>query len=415
VDIPRETKSNKTRRWLYLGAGMAAVVVITVALGRLGPAAPSVDDATTWKDVVKRGEMVRRVRGPGTLVSEQIRWIAALTAGRVEKKLLDPGAEVDSGTVLLILSNPDVEIQALEAQRQLTASQAQLANLRTNLENQRLSQAGLVVTVRSQYREAMRTVKNNEELFEKGLISEIEVQSARDRAEEFEERLELEGQRLEVIEGSIESQLAIQAAQVERLRSIEAFQRRRVASMRVVAGVEGVLADLPSEEGQWVVPGENLARVVKPGRLKAELRIPETQARDVTIGQPALIDTRSDTIQGRVIRIDPAVQNGTVTVDVRLEGELPKEARPDLSVDGTIEIERLVDVLYVGRPAYGQANSTVGLFKVVEGGSEAVRVNVRLGRSSVNTIEIVDGLRVGDAVILSDMSAWDAHDRVRLR
>ncbi len=390
-------------------------MVITVALGRLGPAAPSVDDATTWKDVVRRGEMVRRVRGPGTLVSEQIRWVAALTAGRVEKKLLDPGAEVDSGTVLLILSNPDVEIQSLEAQRQLTAAQAQLANLRTNLENQRLGQAGLVVTVRSQHREAMRTVRNNEELFEKGLISEIDLQSARDRAEEFEERLELEGQRLEVIEGSIESQLGIQAAQVERLRSIEAFQRRRVASMRVVAGVEGVLADLPLEEGQWVVPGENLARVVKPGRLKAMLRIPETQARDVTIGQLALIDTRSDTIVGRVIRIDPAVQNGTVTVDVRLEGELPKEARPDLSVDGTVEIERLVDVLYVGRPAYGQANSTVGLFKVVEGGSEAIRVNVRLGRSSVNTIEIVDGLRVGDIVILSDMSAWDAHDRVRLR
>ena len=415
MDIPRETKSNKNRRWLYLGAGITAVVVITVALGRLGPAAPSVDDATTWKDVVRRGEMVRRVRGPGTLVSEQIRWIAALTAGRVEKKLLDPGAEVDSGTVLLILSNPDVEIQSLEAQRQLTAAQAQLVNLRTNLENQRLSQAGLVVTVRSQHREAMRTVRNNEELFEKGLISEIDLQSARDRAEEFEERLELEGQRLEVIEGSIESQLGIQAAQVERLRSIEAFQRRRVASMRVVAGVEGVLADLPLEEGQWVVSGENLARVVKPGRLKAMLRIPETQARDVTIGQLALIDTRSDTIVGRVIRIDPAVQNGTVTVDVRLEGELPKEARPDLSVDGTVEIERLVDVLYVGRPAYGQANSTVGLFKVVEGGSEAIRVNVRLGRSSVNTIEIVDGLRVGDIVILSDMSAWDAHDRVRLR
>ncbi len=415
MDIPRETKSNKNRRWLYLGAGITAVVVITVALGRLGPAAPSVDDATTWKDVVRRGEMVRRVRGPGTLVSEQIRWVAALTAGRVEKKLLDPGAEVDSGTVLLILSNPDVEIQSLEAQRQLTAAQAQLANLRTNLENQRLSQAGLVVTVRSQYREAMRTVRNNEELFEKGLISEIELQGARDRAEEFEERLELEGQRLEVIEGSIGSQLGIQAAQVERLRSIEAFQRRRVASMRVVAGVEGVLADLPLEEGQWVVSGENLARVVKPGRLKAKLRIPETQARDVTIGQLALIDTRSDTIVGRVTRIDPAVQNGTVTVDVRLEGELPKEARPDLSVDGTIEIERLVDVLYVGRPAYGQANSTVGLFKVVEGGSEAIRVNVRLGRSSVNTIEIVDGLRVGDIVILSDMSAWDAHDRVRLR
>ncbi|MDP2576355.1 MAG: HlyD family efflux transporter periplasmic adaptor subunit [Gemmatimonadota bacterium] len=415
MDIPRDTKSNKNRRWLYLGGGVTAVVVITVALGRLGPAAPSVDKATTYTDVVRRGEMVRRVRGPGTLVSEQIRWIAALTAGRVERKLLDPGAEVDSGTVLLILSNPDVEIQALEAQRQLTAAQAQLADLKTNLENQRLSQEGLVVTVRSQYREAMRSVANSVELAEKGLISEIELQNARDKAEEFEQRLDIERRRLAVMENAVDSQLTVQRAQVERLRSIAEFQERRVGSMRVVAGVEGVLADLPLEEGQWVAPGANLARVVKPGRLKAQLRIPETQARDVAIGQLALIDTRSDTILGRVTRIDPAVQNGTVTVDVRLEGPLPKEARPDLSVDGTIEIERLEDVLYVGRPAYGQANSTVGLFKIVEGGDAAVRVNVRLGRSSVNTIEVLSGLQVADAVILSDMSAWDAHDRVRLR
>ncbi len=415
MDIPRDTKSNKNRRWLYLGGGVTAVVVITVALGRLGPAAPSVDKATTYTDVVRRGEMVRRVRGPGTLVSEQIRWIAALTAGRVERKLLDPGAEVDSGTVLLILSNPDVEIQALEAQRQLTAAQAQLADLKTNLENQRLSQEGLVVTVRSQYREAMRSVANSVELAEKGLISEIELQNARDKAEEFEQRLDIERRRLAVMENAVDSQLTVQREQVERLRSIAEFQERRVGSMRVVAGVEGVLADLPLEEGQWVTPGANLARVVKPGRLKAQLRIPETQARDVAIGQVALIDTRSDTILGRVTRIDPAVQNGTVTVDVRLEGPLPKEARPDLSVDGTIEIERLEDVLYVGRPAYGQANSTVGLFKIVEGGDAAVRVNVRLGRSSVNTIEVLSGLQVADAVILSDMSAWDAHDRVRLR
>ena len=414
MDIPRENKSNN-RRWIYLGAGIAAVVIITVALTRLGPAAPSVDKDTIWSDVVKRGEMVRRVRGPGTLVSEEIRWISALTAGRVEKKLLDPGAEVDSPTVILVMSNPDVEIQALEADRQLTAAQAQLANLETSLQNQRLAQEAIVVQTLSQHREAMRTVRNNEDLAEKGLISEIELENARDRAEEFESRLKLERERLKVIENSIEGQLQIQREQVARLKSIAQFQRGRVESMNVVSGVSGVLADLPLEEGQWVVPGENLARVVQPGKLKAQLRIPETQARDVTIGQPALIDTRSDTIPGRVIRIDPAVQNGTVTVDVRLEGELPKEARPDLSVDGTIEIDRLEDVLYMGRPAYGQANSTVGLFKLVEGGDAAVRVNVRLGRASVNTIEVMEGLREGDAVILSDMSAWDDHDRVRLR
>ncbi len=415
MDIPRENKRNKNRRWIYLGVVVSAVAVITAALSRLGPAAPSVDKATIYTDVVKRGEMVRRVRGPGTLVSEQIRWISALTAGRVEKKLLDPGAEVDSATVLLILSNPDVEIQLLEAERQLTAAQAQLSSLRANLENQKLSQEALVVRTLAQFREAQRTVKNNENLAEKGLISEIELQNSRDRAEEFEALLELERRRQAVVTNSMESQLAIQDTQVKRLRSIAAFQQRRVESMKVVAGVEGVLADLPLEEGQWVVPGSILARVVKPGKLKAQLRIPETQARDVTIGQVALIDTRSDTIPGRVVRIDPAVQNGTVTIDVRLEGRLPKEARPDLSVDGTVEIDRLENVLYVGRPAYGQSNSMVGLFKIVEGGNAAVRVNVRLGRSSVNTIEVINGLQVGDAVILSDMSAWDAHDRVRLR
>jgi len=414
VDIPREPKRNR-RRWIYIGLAVVAVVVITVALGRLGPAAPSVDKATIWTDVVKRGEMVRRVRGPGTLVSEQIRWISAVTGGRVEQILVQPGAEVDSGTVLIEMQNPDVEIQALEAQRQLTAEEARLVDLQTNLENQRLGQASLVAQVRSQYQEAQRTVTNSEELAEKGLISEFELQNARDRAEELATRLELEQRRLDVMERAVEQQLEAQRAQVRRLRSIAEFQRNRVESMHVIAPVDGVLADLPLEEGVWVNTGEQLARIVQPGRLKAELRIPETQARDVAIGQPALIDTRNDTIQGHVIRIDPAVQGGTVTVDVRLDDELPEGARPDLSVDGTIEIERLDDVLYVGRPAYGQANSLVGLFKVVEGGNAAIRVTVRLGRSSVNTIEVVEGLQEGEEVILSDMSAWDTHDRVRLK
>ena len=414
VDILREPKSKKPR-WLYIAAGVAVVLVITVALGRLGPAAPGVDKSTVWTDSVERGEMVRSVRGPGTLVSEQIRWVTALTAGRVERIQKEPGAEVDSSTVLLILNNPDVEIQALEAQRQLTAEEARLTDLRTRLENQRLAQEALVATVYAQHQEAQRTVVNNEELFEKGLTSEFALENSRDRAEELAIRVDLERRRLDVMKEAVESQIAAQRAQVERLRSIAEFRQGLVASMEVVAGVSGVLADLPLENGQWVISGEVLARVVQPGRLKAELRIPETQARDVAVGQVALIDTRNDTIYGRVVRIDPAVQGGAVMVDVRLEGPLPKEARPDLSIDGTIEIERLSDVLYVGRPAYGQANSLVGLFKLVDGGDAAVRVTVRLGRSSVNTIEIVEGLEMGDEVILSDMSAYDAHDRVRLR
>lgn len=414
MDIPREPKGKK-RRWLYIAAGVVAVVVITVALSRLGPAAPSVDRSTIWTDVVKRGEMVRQVRGPGTLVSEQIRWIVALTAGRVERILLDPGAEVDSSTVIMFLSNPDVEIQALEAQRQLTSEEAYLVELKTRLESQRLSQASLVATVRSQYREATRNLARDEDLAKQGLISDIALQNSRDRAAELETRVKIEEQRLEVMTDAVESQIEAQRTQVAGLRSIAVFKQNLVESMEVVAGVSGVLAEMPLEEGQWVRPGDYLARVVQPGRLRAELRIPETQARDVAIGQRAWIDTRNDTIPGRVVRIDPAVQSGSVMVDVRLEGALPKEARPDLSVDGTIELERLDDVLYVGRPAYGQANSLVGLFKVVDGGRAAVRVTVRLGRASVSTIEVVEGLSVGDEVILSDMSAQDEHDRVRLR
>jgi multidrug efflux pump subunit AcrA (membrane-fusion protein) len=414
LDIKREPRP-KTKRWVYLGVGIAAVVVITVALGRLGPAAPGVDRSSVWTDVVKRGEMVRQVRGPGNLVSEHVRYIAALTAGRVERRLVEPGAVVDSATVLLELSNPDVEIQALDAQRQLTAEEARLVDLQTRLENQRLSQEGLVATVRSQYLEAMRNVARDEELAERGLLSDIDLQNSRDRAEELEKRLEIENQRLAVMRDAVETQLSAQRAQVERLRSIAVFKENLVGSMKVVAGVSGVLADLAWEPGQWVRPGDELARIVQPGRLKAEVRIPETQARDVAIGQLALIDTRPDTILGRVIRIDPAVAGGSVTVDVRLEGELPKEARPDLSIDGTIEIERLTDVLYVSRPTYGQPNSLVGLFKVVEDGNAAVRVRVRLGRASVNTIEIIEGLVEGDEVIVSDMSTWDEYDRVRLR
>ena len=414
MDIPRAPVKKKSR-YIYAGTGVFVLVFITIGLARLKPAAPSVDSSIIWPGVVERGTMVRQVRGPGTLVPEQIRFVAALTAGRVEKRLLLPGTRVESTTVLLELSNPDVQLQLLEAERQLSQVRAQLASLYTSLHTQRLNQEAQVATVRAQVNDARRNLKLQEELQRRGLGSANEFERAKDVLAESTERLRTEEERLELATESIESQLSTQREQVKRLESIVRFQRDRVRSMRVLAGVNGVVQDIPFEEGQWVTPGVTLARIVQPGRLKAVLRIPETQARDIVIGQMALIDTRSDTIQGRVVRIDPAAQNGTVGVDVALTDSLPRSARVDLTVDGVIEIERLQDVLYVGRPAFGQANSTVGLFKIVNGGKEAVRVNVRLGRSSVNTIEIVDGLEEGDTVILSDMSAWDAVDRLRIK
>lgn len=414
MDIPREPPK-KHKRYVYGGVAVAAVVFVTVALGNLRPAAPSVERSTVYTDSVRRGTMVRQVRGPGTLVPEQIRFVPAITAGRVERKLLEPGTEVQPGTVLLEMSNPEVQLELLEAERQLSAAQAELVNLRTTLETQRLDQEGVVATTRADHAQARRNAEAGVELARKGLIAQAELATLRERAEELSIRLTAEQQRLRTMTDAIQPQLEVQESQVSRLRDIVAFQRRRVESMRVTAGAGGVLRDMPLEEGQWVLPGQTLAVVVRPERLKAVLRIPETQARDVVLGQRVLVDTRTDTIMGHVSRIDPAVQNGAVAVDVGLDEELPPGARPDLSVDGTIEIDRLDDALFVGRPAYGQAYSTVGLFRLVEGGNYAARVTVRLGRSSVNTIEILDGLQVGDVVILSDMSQWDAYDRVRLR
>lgn len=415
MDVPRNPGRKGRRRWLLIGGAVAALALVTLAVSRLEPAAPSVDRAAIWTDTVQRGTMVRQVRGPGTLVPEQIRFISAVTAGRVERIFAEPGVRVDSGTVLLEMSNPDVARQTLEAERQLAAAQAELVNMRASLENQRLGQEAAMETARSAHREAQRQLQVSEGLAREELIPTVELAQARDRAAEAAERLEIEQKRLRFLGQSMGAQLDGQRVQVERLRGLTEFQRRQAESMRVRAGTTGVLRELPLQEGQWVNPGENLAVVVQPGRLKAELRIPETQARDLAVGQPAAVDTRNGVVAGRVMRIDPAVQNGTVTVDVALTGPLPRGARPDLSVDGTIEIERLPNVLHVGRPAYGQAESTVGLFKMGPEGEEAVRTNVRLGRSSVNTIEIRGGLREGDVVILSDMSQWDAADRVRLQ
>ena len=414
MDIPREKKPDR-KRFLYIGGGLATLVLLTLGLSRLKPAAPSVDEGTLWMDTVRQGQMLREVRGPGTLVPEQIRWVSAVVPGRVDKKLVQPGERVTAGTVLLELSNPDVEIQRLQAERSLTESQAQLVSLKTTLETQRLNQAGVVATVRSEYREALRKAASDSSLAAQDLISTAEYSRSRDRAEEYTERLELEQQRLQIYTENIDSQLAVQRTQVRRLKAVADFQGSMVDAMVVRAGASGVLQELPLEVGQWAISGATLAKVVQPERLKAVLRIPETQARDVAIGQTSTIDTRNGVVKGHVIRIDPASLNGTVAVDVTFTEPLPKGARPDLSVDGTIEIERLDNVLHVGRPAYGQANSTVGLFRMVNGSREAERVRVELGRSSVNAIEIVRGLAVGDVVILSDMSRWDGVERVRLK
>lgn len=394
---------------------MAALGVTTVGLARLKPAAPSVEAGTLWMDTVRQGPMVREVRGPGTLVPEQIRWVSAIAPGRVERKLVLPGARVNAGTILLELSNPDVQIQLLQAQRQLTDAEAQLVSLKTTLETQKLNQEGVVANIRSEFREALRKAASDSALAAQDLISSSEYARSKDRAEEFTARIGVEEQRLRIYTENIQSQLDVQKEQVERMRAVAEFQRGLVNAMVVRAGADGVLQELPIEVGQWAISGATLAKVVQPERLKAVLRIPETQARDVGIGQNANIDTRNGIVAGHVIRIDPASQNGTVTVDVALDGALPKGARPDLSVDGTLVLERLDNVLNVGRPAYGQANSTVGIFRLVPGTSEAERVRVELGRNSVNTIEIIRGLNKGDVVILSDMSRWDAVDRVKLK
>ena len=414
MDIPRaQVKSRK--KYFVIGGGIVALIAVTVALSRLEPAAPTVERSTLWIDSVQKGTMLRQVRAPGTLVPEQIRYIPAVTAGRVEQVLVRPGTAVKANTVLLELSNPDVQLEMLAAQQQLTAAEAQLISLRTNLQSSLLNQEGVVATVQTQYEDAKRVAEVTNALDEKGLSSESEAGRARDNLKELAARLDIEKKRLEILNNTIESQISLQRAQVARLRDIAQFQVNRVGSMKVTAGADGVLQDMNLEPGQWVNPGITLGRVAQPGRLKAVLRVPETQAKDITIGQPVSIDTRNGLVAGRVFRIDPSVQNGTVQVEAMLEGELPRGARPDLSVDGTIEIERLTDVMYVGRPAYGQAESTVGLFRLEPDGNTAVRVNVKLGRSSVNTIEVVQGLNVGDKVIISDMSQFDSAERVRLR
>ncbi len=417
MDIERKdlARGRRRRRIIYAVVGLGIVVAIGLGVKRLEPAAPTVEQATVWIDTVKRGEMLRQVRGLGTLVPEEIRWIAAVTDGRVERILVKPGAAVKAETVLIELTNPELEQAALDAQMQLKSAEAEYISLRLRLENQRLDLQSSIAKVESDHHQAKLRADTDEELSKRGLIAELNVKLSRTTAEELEKRSQIEQKRLAISTESEKAQLAVQQAHVDQLRALYRLKRSQVDSLQVRSGTEGVLQQLPVEVGQRMVPGTTLAKIAEPKRLKAELKIAETQAKDIQIGQEASIDTRNGIIPGKVIRIDPAVQNGTVTVDVALEGVLPKRARPDLSVEGTIELERLENVLYVGRPVHGQERSNIGLFKIVDMNKTAARVQVKLGRSSVSTIEILEGLDAGDQVILSDMSAWDSFDRVRLK
>ena len=439
MDVPRP-KPKRTLRNALVAAGLLAAAAVTAALARLEPAAPTVERATLWVDTVRRGPLVRQVRAPGTLVPEHVRIVSALTAGRVEQVYARPGVTVTPGTPLLELSNPDVQLQLLEAERQLGEAEGQLASVRTSLEATRLQQQATVAAITSDYNAARRNAAVFDTLDKKGMSSANEVAAARDKVRELAERRTLEQQRLVLSRDAVGRQVALEEANVQRLRGVAQFMRDRVAAMHVTAGEAGLLQVLDLDLGQWVVPGQMLARVAQPDRLKAVLRVPETQAKDVAIGQAVAVDTRTGSgdqgsgsgdaraaaspprsasatgvIPGRVLRVDPAVQNGTVAVEVALDGPLPAGARADLSVDGTIEIERLPDVLSVGRPAYGQPESTVGLFRLSTDGSRAERVRVTLGRASVNAVEVVRGLAPGDRVIVSDVSQYDAQDKLRIK
>jgi HlyD family secretion protein len=416
VDIARPDllEKKKRRQMAWVAAVAAVIVLLTLGVSRLKPAAPTVERATVVIDTVRRGEMVREVRGLGTLVPEEIRWIPAVTDARVERLVLLPGTKVAPDSVILELSNPELEMQALEADSQLRAAEAQHTELKVRLQSQNLDQRAAAARVEAEAKQARLQADADAELARNGLIAGLTLKLSQSAADELEHRQQIEQQRLAIAGEAIEAQLRVQQAEVEQRRALARLRRSQVDALRVRAGLDGVLQVVPVEVGQRVTPGTNLARVARPDRLKAVVRVPETQARDVVPGQKAVVDTRNGVVDARVVRVDPAVQNGTVTVDLALLGELPKGARPDLTVDGTIELERLENALHVGRPAMGQPRSTVGLFRLVKGTSDAVRVRVRLGQASVSTIEILEGLDEGDEVILSDTSAWDAADRIRL-
>jgi len=418
MDIARpEIKRQKRRRQIIWSViALAVLVVLTIGVSRLKPASPTVDRSTIWTDSVKRGSMLRQVRGLGSLIPshEDVRQIPAETEATVLRILKLPGSLVDPDTLLVEMSNPQLEQEALDAALQVKAAEAEYQSLKVKLASDLMNQRAGAATVNAEYSEAQRQAQTDKALYDLGVISGLTAKASAGKAQEMVTRNNIEDQRLQINEKAIASQLAVQQAKVDEMRALAQLKQQQLQRLKVKAGVAGVLVDMPLQVGQHVLPGVELAKIVQPNHLMAELKIPETQARDVQIGEPASIDTHNGVIPGEVSRVDPAVQNGTVTVDIKLTGELPKGARPDLSVDGTIDLERLENVLYVGRPAFGQETSTISMFKLEPDGKGADRVQVKTGRASVNLIQIDSGLKEGDTVILSDMSRWDNTDRVRL-
>jgi len=418
MDIARPdvARQKRRRRIIYAAIGVVLLALVTMGLSRLKPAAPTVERSTVWVDTVKRGSILRQVRGLGTLVPMEgsIQFLPAITEGRVEKILELPGAQVKSDTILLEMSNPQLSQEALDAEWKLKAAEADYKNFQVTLASQVLAQKSLSAQAQSEYSQAKMQSDIDTELAKLGVISQLSQKVSSQKAEELSTRNDIEKQRLTNSNEVLVTQLQAKQAEVEEFRALAKLKESQVDRLRVRAGIEGVLQEQTLKIGQFVTPGTVLAKVVQPQRLKAELKIAETQAKDIQLGQPASVDTHNGVIHGHVVRIDPSVVNGTVSVDVALDGALPQGARPDLSVDGTIDLEKMDNVLYVGRPAFGQEQSTVGMFKLEQDGNNAVRAQVRLGRSSVNTVEILQGLKEGDQVILSDMSRWDNFDRIRL-
>jgi HlyD family secretion protein len=417
IQRPSNARAKKIKRITYGTVAVMLIGGVTFGLSRLKPAAPSVDAGTIWTDTVKRGPMLREVRGLGTLVPEDIRWIAAQTNARVDRFILRPGAIVKPDSIIMELSDPTLQRDTVDAEYQLKGAEADYANLKVQVDSDLMNQKATEASVRSDYEQAKIQHDVDVKLVKEGLTSQVIEEKSKVTVEQLAIRLQLESERTKIATDAANAKLAAQQAKVEQMKALYQLKKSQLDALHVRAGIDGVLQLEPVEIGQNVAPGTNLARVADPKKLKAEIKIAETQAKDVRELQKAVIDTRNGLVHGHVSRIDPSVINGTVTVDVSMDEPFPpgSGARADLSVDGTIEIENLKDVLYVGRPVHGQSDSTIGLFKVIDDGSEAVRVNVKLGRSSVNTIEVLDGLKVGDKVILSDMSAWDNFDRIRLK
>ena len=416
MDVPRTgvAAKKRRRRIIIIAAFALGLILATIGISRLKPGVPTVDRSTVWTDTVKRGPMARQVRGLGTLVPEDIRWIPATTEASVEKILIWPGTKVEPGNVILELTSPELEQSAHDAELRAKAAEAELSTERATLQRELLEQESKTTAAQAAYKQAKMERETNDQLAKNGLVADIIYKTSKIKEEESHKSDEIEQKRLAFARDSIEPQLASKQAAVDQAKQLAKLKLDQVEALHVKAGMSGVLQQLPVQIGQRVKAGDNLARVADPSKLKAQIKIAETQAKDIQPGQQAIIDTRNGVVKGHVKRVDPAVEQGTVTVDVAFDEELPKGARPDLSVDGTIELERLDNVVFVGRPAFGQENNTVGMFKLVPGSNEAVRTLVKLGKSSVNTIEILSGLNPGDQVILSDTSAWDSNERIRL-